>query len=71
MWRLPIFELGPFPIHVWLGMLLAGLVLLQMAVGKRIIPLDHFLWHRRIIPILILIVLFFHAWYGFSIYWPR
>lgn len=36
MWRLPIFYIGIFPIHVWLGMLLGALVLLQMAVGKRI-----------------------------------
>lgn len=70
MWRLPIVYLGIFPIHVWLGMLLVALVLLQMAVGKQIIKLDHFLWHRRIIPILILLVLLFHAWYGLSIYLP-
>ena len=68
--RLPIFFVGIFPIHVWLGMLLAFLVILQMLVGKQIIKLDHFLWHRRIIPTLIIIVLIFHAWYGLSIYWP-
>lgn len=71
MWRLPVFFIGVFPIHVWLGMLLAILVLVQMGVGKQIIKLDHKLWHRRIIPVLILIVLIFHAWYGLSIYWPR
>lgn len=71
MWRLQIVYLGIFPIHVWLGMLLAALILLQMAVGKQIIKLDHFLWHRRIIPVLILLVLILHAWYGLSIYWPR
>lgn len=70
MWRLPIEYLGPFPIHIWLGILLAVLILLQMGIGKQIIKLDHLLWHRKIIPILILIVLFFHAWYGISIYWP-
>ena len=68
---LPIFYVFGLPIHVWLGMLLASLVILQMLVGKQIIKLNHFLWHRRIIPALILIVLFFHAWYGLSIYWPR
>mgnify|MGYP001566359457 CR=1 FL=1 len=68
--RLPIFYILGMPIHVWLGILLALLIFLQMAVGKRIIKLDHFLWHRRIIPILIIIVLIFHAWYGLSIYWP-
>lgn len=68
---LPVFYIGIFPIHVWLGMLLALLILLQMAIGKRIIKLDHFLWHQRIIPVLILIVLLFHAWYGISIYYPR
>ncbi len=71
MWRLPIIYLWIFPVHVWLGMLLALLILLQMGVGKQIIKLNHFLWHRHIIPILILIVLFFHAWWGLSIWWPK
>jgi len=68
---LPIFYIFGLPIFVWLGILLASLVILQMLVGKQIIKLNHFLWHRRIIPILILIVLFFHAWYGYIIYWPH
>lgn len=71
MFRLPIFYLGIFPIHVWLGLLLAVLVLTQMGIGKGIIKINFNLWHRRIIPTLILVVLFFHAWYGLSIYWPR
>lgn len=68
--RLPIFYILTIPIHVWLGIILAILVIAQMLIGKQIIKLDHFLWHRRIIPVLIIIVLIFHAWYGLSIYWP-
>ena len=66
---LPVYYFFGLPIFIWLGMLLASLVILQMLVGKQIIKLDHRLWHRRIIPIAILIVLLFHAWYGISIYW--
>lgn len=66
---LPVFYILGLPIFVWLGMLLASLVILQMLVGKQIIKLNHFLWHRRIIPVAILIVLLFHAWYGIGIYW--
>ena len=68
---LPIFYIWGLPIFVWLGILLASLVILQILVGKQIIKLNHALWHRRIIPITILIVLFFHAWYGYIVDWPH
>lgn len=66
---LPVFYILGLPIFVWLGMLLAVLVILQMLVGKQVIKLDHFLWHRRIIPVAIIIFLILHAWYGIGIYW--
>jgi hypothetical protein len=59
------------PLHVWLGMVLAFLVIFQMLVGAQIIKLNHRLWHQRIIPILILLVLAFHFWYGFQIYFLK
>ena len=66
---LPIFYIFGKPIFVWLGILLAILIIIQMLVGMQVIKLDHSRWHRRIIPWAILIVLFFHAWYGLGIYW--
>lgn len=68
---LPIFYIFGLPIFVWLGITLALLVLLQISVARRIIKLNFNLWHRRIIPITIIIVLIFHAWYGYIVYWPH
>lgn len=67
---LPIFYIWKFPIFIWLGMLLALLIILQMLVGKQIIKLNHTLWHRRIIPITIIVILLIHAIYGLELYWP-
>lgn len=66
---LPIYYFFGQPIFIWLGILLAILVLVQMSIAKKIIRLNFDLWHRKIIPILIIIVLIFHAWYGLEIYW--
>lgn len=59
------------PLRVWLGMILAVLVLLQMGIGKGIIKLNFNLWHRKIIPILIILILLLHFWYGFQIYFLK
>jgi hypothetical protein len=67
---LPIFYIWGLPIFVWLGITLAILVLIQMSIGAKILKVNFHRWHKRIIPILILIVLFFHAWYGIQLYWP-
>lgn len=37
---LPVFYILGLPIFVWLGILLASLVILQMLVGKQIIKLN-------------------------------
>ncbi len=68
---LPVFYILGLPIFVWLGIVLAALILAQILIAKRIIKLSFNLWHRKIIPIVILIVLLFHAWYGLSLYWPH
>ena len=68
--RLPIFYISIFPIHVWLGIILALLIIVQILTAKKIIKINFELYHRRVIPVLIVIVLIFHAWYGLSIYWP-
>ena len=58
------------PLHVWLGIVLTVLVILQILIGKRILKID-FWYHRNVIPWLILAVLSLHAWYGFQIYFLK
>ncbi len=58
------------PLHVWLGMVIFLLVLLQIGIGTRIIKLPFWV-HTRIVWILILTLAIIHGFYGFEIYFLR
>lgn len=56
------------PLNAWLGLALLVLILLQMAVGIGWVQLPFKSWHKRILPIVILVIMLIHAWYGLAIY---
>ncbi len=55
------------PLHVWLGLVLYALVLLQILIGTRILKIP-FWWHKKVIWVVILLVATLHGIYGFQIY---
>lgn len=59
------------PLNAWLGLALLVLILLQMAVGIGWIQLPFKTWHKRILPIAILVIMFIHAYYGLTTYFFR
>ncbi|MCL5773906.1 MAG: cupredoxin domain-containing protein [Firmicutes bacterium] len=64
---LPDPQIFQKPLHVWLGLFMALLVIIQILVGTRILKMD-FWFHRRLFPVIIAIILLFHGWYGFQLY---
>ncbi|KAF0091717.1 MAG: hypothetical protein FD141_1506 [Fusobacteria bacterium] len=50
------------PIHVWFGMVLFLMLILQVLIAKKLVPIP-FKWHRRL-GYLILISAFFHGLVG-------
>lgn len=54
MIKIPII-LG-LPLHLWLGILSLGLVILQVATGRRLLAIS-FDWHRRMGYVLLLLAI--------------
>ncbi len=54
------------PIHLWLGILLFILIVFQIAVAKKLIPVP-FKWHR-IMGFVILLLAMLHGFIGFGLY---
>lgn len=59
------------PLNAWLGILLLVLILLQIAIGKGWVNLSFSAWHKKWLPIIIVVVMLWHAWYGLQIYFFR
>jgi len=59
------------PLNAWLGLVLLVLILLQMGIGIGWISLPFKSWHKRILPIAILVIMLIHGWYGFQIYFLK
>lgn len=55
------------PLHIWLGFLALGLLLLQISIGKRILKLPFWV-HRKLVWWILLLVVLIHGFYGFEIY---
>lgn len=56
------------PLNAWLGLVLLVLILLQMGIGIGWIQLPFKTWHKRILPIAILVIMLIHGYYGLQIY---
>jgi len=54
------------PLHLWLGILLLVLIILQIAVAKRILPIS-FYWHR-IMGYVILLLAIIHGLIALGLY---
>ncbi|AFV03446.1 hypothetical protein UNSWDHB_2588 [Dehalobacter sp. UNSWDHB] len=55
------------PLHLWLGLLLFLLIVFQILVAKRIVPIP-FRWHR-IMGYIILLVAIIHGSMAIGLYW--
>lgn len=55
-----------FPLHLWLGILLFILIVFQIAVAKKILPVP-FKWHR-ITGYFILLLAIIHGLVGIGLY---
>lgn len=54
------------PLHLWLGMLLFILIIIQVAIAKRLLPVP-FKWHH-IIGYTILLLAVLHGFMAFGLY---
>lgn len=54
------------PLHLWLGILLFILIVFQILVGKRILPLP-FVWHR-ITAIMIILLALIHGFIAIGLF---
>lgn len=54
------------PLHMWLGILLFMLIVFQIAVAKKLIPVP-FKWHR-IMGYVILLLAMLHGFIAFGLY---
>jgi len=54
------------PLHMWLGILLFILIIFQIAVAKKLIPVP-FKWHR-IMGFIILLLAMLHGFIAFGLY---
>lgn len=54
------------PLHMWLGILLFVLIVIQIAIAKRLLPVP-FKWHR-IIGYTILLLAILHGFLAFGLY---
>lgn len=58
------------PLHVWLGMVTFFFVLVQMAIGLKILKVPFWI-HTKVVWVIILILAIVHGFYGYEIYFLR
>ncbi|NTW73129.1 MAG: hypothetical protein HGA49_12940 [Eubacteriaceae bacterium] len=54
------------PLHLWLGLLLFSIVVFQILVAKKILPVP-FIWHRRM-GYVILVLAVIHGFMAIGLY---
>jgi len=55
------------PLHVWLGIVIYLLLIVQILTGTKMIRIP-FWWHRKVIWVAILVIATLHGIYGYQLY---